>query len=126
MDNRKDIMESFYNIFNPNRIKVTTPGRDWDDNGLASWYEEEVYPTIDGEVFLSMLAEYNKFIQEHRSLNFLTRLLPIETTEFEIIKKFCSLLIKSYNNIEDKELKKEFKETIKATIDEYYKDWEEE
>lgn len=27
----------------------TFPGRDWDDEGLASWYEEKIYPPFTAE-----------------------------------------------------------------------------
>lgn len=118
-------MTNFYEVFKPNKITIKTPGRDWSEEGLASWYEEEVYPQIDGELFLELLSLYNNFV-EKTNINNLGKLELTGITEQDIVEQFKFHLTKSYNNITNKEKQQEFKDMIKGTIDEYYIDWEEE
>lgn len=42
-----------------------TPGRDWDDEGLASWYTEKVYPPFTPEKQLEIL----QFIMLHPEID---------------------------------------------------------
>ena len=51
--------KEFYEMFRPNKVRYKTPGRDWDDEGLASWYVEEIEAPIDGELFVKLLALLN-------------------------------------------------------------------
>ena len=39
--------EQFCELFDIAKLKTEVPGRDWDDDGLASWYVEEVYPSFN-------------------------------------------------------------------------------
>lgn len=51
-------MDEFYEYFNIDKVEIQTPGRDWSDDGLSSWYIEKVYPSIE-ELFFDLLDFYN-------------------------------------------------------------------
>ena len=50
-------MNKFFETFNIKKLKFKTSAREEDENGnICAWYEEEVYPYPDGELFLKLLA----------------------------------------------------------------------
>lgn len=46
-----ELKTKFFETLNIPKVEYQTPGRDWDDDGLASWYVEHDYPQLDGTIF---------------------------------------------------------------------------
>lgn len=120
----------FYEIFQPNKVKYKTPGRDWDEDGLASWYIEEIDAPIDGELFLQLLAFLNR-----QGLGDVSLATLSGTNELELINKLKWVLVEAYDYLIGKPFGKEFdgderannfKNEVKLIIDEYHEQWEEE
>ena len=113
--------EEFYEMFRPNKVKYKTPGRDWDDEGLASWYIEEIEAPIDGELFVKLLAFLNYWQAGE------TTLLK-GVTEHELIEQLKLALVKTCERLAvdcDLEEALAFKREVKTIIDEYHEQWEE-
>lgn len=50
-----NIYDEFFTYFNIEKVEYETPGRDWDNEGLASWYIEKDWPSISGDVYVGLL-----------------------------------------------------------------------
>lgn len=112
----------FYELFKPNKVKYKTPGRDWDEDGLASWYVEEVKAPIDGELFIKLFALLNYWQCGEVAL-----LKGIY--EQELINQLKLALIKAYERINVDlgiEDASDFRAKVKEIIDEYHEQWGEE
>lgn len=48
-------VERMYKEYGVEKEEYRTPGRDWDDEGLASWYVEYDYPTFTAEKQIELL-----------------------------------------------------------------------
>ena len=110
----------FYEVFNPNKVKYKTPGRDWDEDGLASWYVEEIDAPVDGDLFVKLLAFLNYW-----QAGEVTLLKGV--TEHELTEQLKLALIKTYERLtvdSSTEDSLSFKEEVKTIIDEYHEQWE--
>ena len=111
----------FYELFKPNKVKYKAPGRDWDDEGLASWYVEEIDTPIDGELFVKLFALLN-YWQCGETV------LLRGIYEQELIEQLKVALTKAYERIDDElgvDDAENFKFKVKEIIDEYHEQWEE-
>lgn len=124
--------KNFYEIFKPNPVRYKSPGRDWDEEGLASWYIEEIDAPIDGELFLQLLAFLNR-----EGLGDVTLATFSGTNELELINELKWTLVEAYDYLMGKpfgeklkeadiEKANDFKTQVKLIIDEYHEQWEEE
>lgn len=80
--------EMFFKTFGIEKIEYETPGRDWDDDGLASWYVEKDYPALTPDVLVHLIVLLNYLIRVHNDK-------PIESvlTVEELIDEVTTRLI---------------------------------
>lgn len=81
---------TFYKEFEIEKVEYRTPGRDWDDDGLASWYVEYDYPAISGDVFFALLDLYSYWSSDKFSC-FCTQSELVETLKEQLLKLLHSL-----------------------------------
>lgn len=82
----------FFTKFKFDKVTYCTPGRDWDDEGLASWYEEESWPYITGQT----LWNFYFYIKE-REHDFTLHGLTQIDVEQEILNKLMEILERHEN-----------------------------
>ena len=106
--------EQFCELFEIEKFKIEVPGRDWDDNGLASWYVEEVYPSFEDSLFFELLDLAEDF-DITIDFNVGHSDIPYQLRN-ELPERLCKAFIDEYNTIEDKE---SFKAEVKEYVNTY-------
>ena len=114
--------EQFCELFEIAKFKTEVPGRDWDDDGLASWYVEEVYPSFNDSLFFELLDLAEDF---DLKIDFQLEPSDIPYQYSEILpERLCKAFIDEYNRIEDKDdFKNEVNEYVNTYIEEVNNGW---
>lgn len=98
-----NVYEEFYTTFEIPKVECMTPGRDWDDDGLASWYVDKQYPDITEETLVQLILLNNS---QANSID-----KPLDgKTYYELVQQVLFQTLLLYPLSEDKEA---FKEQVK-------------
>lgn len=109
-EERIRIEDEFFNTFGIQKETVFEPGRDWDDDGLSSWYEEEVWPYIPKTHYADLLEQALPFISRI-SNNIFEGVTSIIDAKL-VIMKFLTLSYQTCNEEEKEHLSSNIKRVI--------------
>ena len=59
-----NVWDEFFDTFQFDKINYEVPGRDWDDDGLSSWYVEKSWPFISAEILINLICLTQQYYQE--------------------------------------------------------------
>ena len=104
--------EKFIQTFEVPEIEYTTPGRDWDDEGLASWYVETDTPNITSWMLFEFLMLYLVTCKQLQR----EPIFILSGNREEIECDILEVLIQLYNELPE-EQKDTFKQEILDIID---------
>lgn len=109
--------EKFCEIFEIDKLKYETPGRDWDEEGLCSYYIEECDPSFEDSLFFELL-DLSEDLEIDIDLNVKPLDIPHQLRNI-LPERVCKAFIDKYNSLEDK---KSFKEEVKDYLNTYIND----
>ena len=90
-----NIWDEFFNTFKFEKVEYEVPGRDWDDDGLASWYVEKGWPHISAEILINLICLTQQYYQER---GLFLRAITSQDIEIECLEA----LLDAYKLSEDK------------------------
>ena len=90
-----NVWDEFFDTFQFDKINYEVPGRDWDDDGLSSWYVEKSWPHISAEILINLICLTQQYYQE--------RGLFLRTSTAQDLEIEClTALVDMYKLSEDK------------------------
>ena len=107
------IYTKFMDTFNVPEIEYETPGRDWDDDGLTSWYIEKGHPTITEGMLYRFILLYLTTCKDLDKESFFIVQGEPQQIECEIL----STLINFYEDV-PQDLKETFRQCVLDIIEE--------
>lgn len=105
-----EIYNRFFTTFEFEKVEYHVPGRDWDDDGLASWYVEWGWPNISGDALIELICLTQEYYQ--------TKGLYIRGRDRQELEVECMRAVLTLYELADDEYKTEIKERVKEAFDE--------
>ena len=111
--------EAFCNVFEIAKYRYEVPGRDWDEEGLSSYYVEEGFPDFEDSTFFE-LCDLAEDLEVNIDFNIGKSDLP-QHTRNALPETVCKAFLDKYNSLEG-DSKKNFNEEVKDYINTYIED----
>ena len=103
-----NLEKEFFETFGIEAEEHEVPGHDWDEDGLASWYIEKMYPMITDEVVVELMC-LREALNKQPVSNIWSREIP---TKKELISDLLWDLIWYQKHTHKRELKAKVQDII--------------
>lgn len=108
------MIKGFFETFGIKPVEYEVPGRDWDSDGVSSWYVEKVYPEITDEAIVDLIC-IREALNKQPVSNIWSREVP---SKEELVSDLLWDLMWYQNHTSKRQLKEKVQAVIKKCNEE--------